>query len=52
MKIGLSYAAVYALPFGELCDLIAVEQIRNEGAKMKKSKMQEEAEFWRLMRFV
>ena len=35
MKIGLSYETAYALPFGELCDLIAVEQIRNEGAKMK-----------------
>ena len=30
MKIGLSYETAYALPFGELCDLIAVEQIRNE----------------------
>ena len=52
MKIGLSYETAYALPFGELCDLIAVEQIRNEGAKMKKSKAQEEGEFWRLMDFV
>ena len=52
LKIGLSYETAYALPFGELCDLIAVEQIRNEGAKMKKSKAQEEAEFWRLMDFV
>ena len=32
MKIGLSYETAYALPFGELCDLIAVEQIRNESA--------------------
>ena len=52
MKIGLSYATAYALPFGELCDLIAVEQLRNDGAKMKKSKVQEDAEFWRLMDFV
>lgn len=51
MKIGLSYETAYALPFGELCDLIAVEQIRNEGAKAKKTKGQEEVEFWRLMSF-
>ena len=38
MKIGLSYETAYALPFGELCDLNAVEQIRNEGKKKKKSK--------------
>lgn len=52
MKIGLSHEAAYSIPFGELCDLIAVEQIKNEGAKLKKSKQQEEAEFWRLMNFV
>ena len=52
MRIGLSYEIVYSLPFGELCDLIAVEQIKNEGAKAKKSTGQEEAEFWRLMAFV
>ena len=44
MKIGLSYETAYALPFGELCDLIAVEQIRNEGAKMKKSRDSEKLE--------
>ncbi|MGN0134731.1 MAG: hypothetical protein ACI4AO_08385 [Anaerotignum sp.] len=42
---------IYDLPFGELCDLIAVEQIKTEGAKAKKTKGQEEAEFWRLMSF-
>ena len=40
------------LPFGELADLIAMEQIRNEGAKKKKSRQAEENEFWRLMGFV
>ena len=52
MKIGLSYEAAYALPFGELCDLIAAEQIGSGYAKLKKSKQQEETEFWRLMSFV
>ena len=40
------------LPFGELADLIAMEQIRNEGAKKKKGRKAEESEFWRLMGFV
>lgn len=39
------------MPFGELCDLIAIEKIQNEGAKEKKSRKQEEEEFWRLMAF-
>ncbi len=43
------------MPFGELCDLIAIEQIKHEGAKMKKTKeeiaAEETAEFWRLLSF-
>ena len=29
------------MPFGELCDLIAIEQIKNEGAKRKKTQTEE-----------
>lgn len=43
------------MPFGELCDLIAIEQIKHEGAKMKKTKeeitAEETAEFLRLLSF-
>lgn len=43
------------MPFGELCDLIAIEQIKHEGAKIKKTKeeivAEETAEFLRLMSF-
>ena len=51
LRIGLSYDMAMCLPFGELADLIAMEQIRNEGAKKKKSRKAEENEFWRLMGF-
>lgn len=36
LKIGLTYREASAMPFGYLLDLIAVEQIKNEGAKEKK----------------
>lgn len=52
LRIGLSYDTAMNLPFGQLADLIAMEQIRNEGAKRKKSRRAEENEFWRLMGFV
>lgn len=56
LKIGLSYEWIYTMPFGELCDLIAVEQIKQEGAKRRhtaeETEAAETAEFWRLMRFV
>lgn len=46
MRVGLSYKQVYAIPHGELMDLIAVEQIKHEGAKLKSS---EDEEFWELL---
>lgn len=33
---------VWQMPFGELCDLIAIEQIKKEGAKLKHIKTEEE----------
>ena len=42
---------VWQMPFGELCDLIAIEQIKKEGAKLKHIKTEEEEreEFKRLL---
>lgn len=45
----MTYEVAYSIPFGELCDLIAIEQIKAEGAKARKTKEQEEAEFWQMM---
>ena len=47
----MTYQVAWNIPFGELCDLIAIEQVKNEGAKLKKTKSEEEADFWRLMGF-
>lgn len=33
--MGLSYAQALDLPLGELLDLIAVEQVKHEGVKLK-----------------
>lgn len=46
LKIGLTYKQTYALPHGELLDLIAAEQIKSEGAKLRRS---EDDEFWELL---
>lgn len=35
LRIGLSYQQTLDLPFGELLTLIAIEQIKVEGAKQK-----------------
>lgn len=37
------------MPFGELLDLIAIEQIKKEGAIYKKSISEEETDFWKAM---
>ena len=44
LKIGLSYEAVFSIPMGELLDLIAVEQVKHEGAKLVN-----DADFWALL---
>ena len=46
LKIGLSYREAHALPLGELLDLISVEQIKHEGAKLQQSA---EDDFWALL---
>ncbi len=45
----MTYEQAYMLPFGELCDLIAVEQIKVEGADKKRTRQEEEDAFWELM---
>ena len=46
LKIGLSYQESHGLPLGELMDLISIEKVRHEGAKLKES---EEDEFFNLL---
>ena len=46
LKIGLTYAQAWGIPYGELYDLISIEQIKHEGAKLKES---EEDEFFALL---
>ncbi len=43
---------VWQMPFGELCDLIAIEQIKKEGAKLKHIKTEEEEreEFFEILK--
>ncbi len=52
MRIGIPYKLVWQMPFGELCDLIAIEQIRAEGAKRKHVKTEEEEreEFFEILK--
>lgn len=42
---------VLDLPLGLLLDLIAVQQIKQEGAKQKRTALDEEAEFLRLLSY-
>ena len=53
LKIGLSYDKTLDLPFGELGDLIAVDQIQNGLAKEKHKRTEagEREEFFRLLSF-
>ena len=51
LRIGLSYDYALSLPLGELQDFIAIEQIKTEGAKMKKSRQCEEEDFFELMKW-
>lgn len=46
LKIGLTYKQTFSIPHGELMDLIAVEQIKHEGAKLV---ITSEDEFWELL---
>lgn len=46
LKIGLSYREAHAMPLGELLDLISVEQIKHEGAKLQQSA---EDDFWAML---
>ena len=42
LTIGLTYEQTLDIPFGELRDLIAVEQIKHEGAELRKQFTDEE----------
>lgn len=47
--MGLSRSEALALPLGQLLDLIAVNQIKLEGAEQKKTRQEEETEFFGLL---
>lgn len=36
MRVGLTYDQALDIPFGELLDYVAIEQIKTEGARRKK----------------
>lgn len=46
LKIGLTYQQTWSIPFGELSDLVSIEQLKHEGAKLKET---EEDAFFRLL---
>ena len=45
---GLTYEQALDIPFGELLDYVAIEQIKHEGAKLK-DQAGNEAEFFALL---
>lgn len=47
LRLGLPYVHALALPVGELLDLIAVEQIKTEGFKLKQPEAEDD--FWALL---
>lgn len=49
LKIGLTYDQTMDLPLGELLDLVAIEQIKHEGARLKHSAGDGEEEFFALL---
>lgn len=51
MNIGLSREETLSIPFSQLLDLIAIEQIKHEGATAKLSEQEEDAEVFRLLNF-
>ena len=53
LKIGIPYRYILEMPFGELGDMIAVDQIQNGLAKQKHKRTSEEEqqEFFRLLSF-
>ena len=51
LQIGMTLDVVLALPFATLQDLIAIHQIKKEGAKRKHTEAEEMAEFDRLLTF-
>lgn len=46
--MGLTYDDALDMPFSQLLDLIAVQQIKEEGAEYRLSDREEEADFRRL----
>lgn len=51
LKIGMDIDETMSMPLGILCSLIAIEQIKNEGATLKKDKNENTDEFMRLLEY-
>lgn len=49
LRVGLSYDQANDIPFGELLDYVAIEQVKHEGAKLKKTWEEPEDEFFALL---
>lgn len=47
--MGLTYEQALDIPFGELLDYVAIEQIKHEGAREKTNSPSDEEEFFELM---
>ncbi len=48
--MGLSYDQANDIPFGELLDYVAIEQVKHEGARLKAVWENPEDEFFALLR--
>ena len=49
LHMGLTRNESLALPLGQLLDLIAVNQIKTEGAEPKRTQQEEEQDFFNLL---
>lgn len=49
--MGLTRNETLSIPFSYLLDLIAVEQIKNEGAQQKATAQDEQEDFFRLLSY-
>lgn len=51
LKTGLTRREALSIPFAQLLNLIAIEQIKNEGAERKLTAAEEENEFMKLLAY-
>lgn len=49
MKAGLSYIETLTVPFGHLRTILNIDMIQSGRAKRKKTKQEEEQDFWAIL---